>query len=123
MLYINDIEMIKIIEDFRSYFCKTENSATKFSDNELRAILEYYKEIDEEYTKDSIQSWKVFDNVIDIVDVYHKDLLPKNFDKMDLADKIEMCWHIVNLRYPVIIVDNDEEDCESFEHILIRVKN
>lgn len=123
MLYIDDIEIIKIIEDFRSYFCKSDNSATKFADSELRAILEYYKVNDEAYTEKSIQSWKVFESVLDIVDVYHRDKLPKDFDKMDLADKIELAWDIVNVHHPVIIVDEQDDDYEAFDRILIRVKN
>ena len=110
MLYINDIEIIK------AYLSTTDRKDIPFNDNQLQAILEYYTHVDEEFDKYTIQAWGMYESILDLVE--DDEDLPKGFDDMDLGDKMEIAWRIGNEKYPIIIM---EEDDDNFQHLLVRV--
>ena len=110
MLYINDIEIIK------AYLSTTDRNDIPFTDNQLQAILEYYTHVDEEFDKYTIQAWGMYESILDLVE--DDEDLPKGFDDMDLGDKMEIAWRIGNEKYPIIIM---EEDDDNFQHLLVRV--
>lgn len=112
MLYINDIEIIK------AYLSTTDRNDINFTDKELRLILEFYKGADEEFDKYTIQSWGSYESVLDVVEINNEDELPENFDELDLADKFDIAWDIVNRKYAYIEVEEDENE---IAHLLVRI--
>lgn len=112
MLYIKDIEIIK------AYLSTTDRNEIPFTDKELQAIVDYYTYADEEFDKYTIQAWGKYEDILDLVEEYNADELPENFDEMDLADKFDIAWRIGHANYPIIIMEEDEDE---FEHLLVRV--
>ena len=112
MLYISDIEIIKA-------YMKTTGHKVNFTDDELLAILEYYRFNNEEFNEHTLQAWGSYENPIDCLEVNDRELLPDDFYGMDCVIQMDMAWKIIHRKYPVIVM---EEDDDLPYHILVHIK-
>ena len=111
MLYINDIEVIKA-------YMSTTNREVYFSDEELQAILDYYRNHNEEFDKYTLQAWGSYEDPIDCLEINDEELLDDDFYEMDLIIQMDRAWKILRRKYPVIVMEEDEENPY---HILVRI--
>ena len=111
MLYINDIEIIK------AYMATTDREVYH-SDEELLAIVRYYKTHNEEFDKYTLQAWGSYEDPIDCLEINNEELLNEDFYKLDLADQLTKAWRMLRERYPVIVITEDENNPY---HILVRI--